>query len=52
VKYIYDLCASDASGWTRASGVTAAGSPGARRVAVGRGFDLEGCVKSVLEDLC
>lgn len=51
VKYIYDLCASDASGWTRASGVTAAGSPGARRVAVGRGFDLEGCVKAVLEEL-
>ena len=51
VKYIYDLCASDASGWTRASGVTAAGSPGARRVAVGRGFDLEGCVKAVLSDL-
>lgn len=51
VKYIYDLCASDASGWTRASGVTAAGSPGARRVAVGRGFDLEGSVRSVLEDL-
>ncbi|HQP66667.1 MAG TPA: 4-hydroxyphenylacetate 3-hydroxylase N-terminal domain-containing protein [Quisquiliibacterium sp.] len=51
VKYIYDLCASDASGWTRASGVTAAGSPGARRVAVGRGFDLEGCVKAVLADL-
>lgn len=31
--------------------MTAAGSPGARRVAVARGFDLEGCVKSVLEDL-
>ncbi len=51
VKYIYDVCASDASGWTRASGVTAAGSPGARRVAVGRGFDLEGCVKSVLDEI-
>ena len=51
VKYIYDVCASDASGWTRASGVTAAGSPGARRVAVGRGFDLEGCVKAVLGEI-
>ncbi len=51
VKYIYDLGASDASGWTRAAGVAAAGSPGARRVAVGRGFDLEGCVKMVINEI-
>ena len=51
VKYIYDLCASDASGWTRAASVTAAGSPGARRVAVGRDFNVEACVDSVLQDL-
>jgi 4-hydroxybutyryl-CoA dehydratase/vinylacetyl-CoA-Delta-isomerase len=51
VKYIYDLGASDSSGWTRAANVTAAGSPGARRVAVGRGFDVEGCIKSVLSEL-
>ncbi|HXC39390.1 MAG TPA: 4-hydroxyphenylacetate 3-hydroxylase N-terminal domain-containing protein [Burkholderiales bacterium] len=51
VKYIYDLGASDASGWARASSVTAAGSPGARRVAVGRGFDIEACAAMVLEEL-
>ena len=51
VKYIYDLGASDTSGWTRAANVTAAGSPGARRVAVGRGFDVEGCIKAVLDEL-
>jgi len=51
VKYIYDLGASDASGWARAASVTAAGSPGARRVAVGRGFDVEACAAMVLEEL-
>jgi 4-hydroxybutyryl-CoA dehydratase/vinylacetyl-CoA-Delta-isomerase len=51
VKYIYDIGASDASGWDRAIGVTAAGSPSARRVAVGRGFDVEACIKLVTEDL-
>jgi len=51
VKYIYDIAASDASGWNRAIGVTAAGSPGARRVAVARGFDVEACIKLVTEEL-
>ena len=51
VKYIYDIGASDASGWDRAIGVTAAGSPSARRVAVGRGFDVEACIKLVTEEL-
>ena len=51
IKYIYDLAASDAAGFSRALGVTGAGSPGARRVAVARGFDVEGCVKEVLAEL-
>lgn len=51
VKYIYDLCASDYAGWSRALGVTGAGSPGARRVAVTRGFDTEGCIRTVLDEI-
>lgn len=51
VKYIYDIAASDASGWDRAINVTGAGSPGARRVAAARGFDMEGCVEAVLAQL-
>jgi hypothetical protein len=51
VKYIYDIAASDAAGWDRAISVSGAGSPGARRVAAARGFDIEGCVKSVLAQI-
>ncbi|MGE0383482.1 MAG: 4-hydroxyphenylacetate 3-hydroxylase N-terminal domain-containing protein [Gammaproteobacteria bacterium] len=51
VKYIYDLAASEAAGFNRAMGVTAAGSPGARRVAVARGFDIDACIKLVEQDL-
>src|SRR5439155_15119134 len=51
VKYIYDLTASDTAGFQRASSVTAAGSPSARRVPVGRNFKVEECVGMVLDDL-
>lgn len=51
IKYIYDIAASDASGWDRAIGVTGAGSPGARRVAAARGFDMEACVRAVRDQL-
>jgi len=51
VKYIFDIAASDASGWNRALGVTAAGSPSARRVAVSRGFDTAACVKMVMDEI-
>ena len=51
IKLVYDLAASDAAGFNRALGVTGAGSPGARRVAVARGFDIEACVQGVLADL-
>ncbi len=51
IKYIYDLAASDAAGFNRALGVTGAGSPGARRVAATRGFDIDGCVQDVLAEL-
>lgn len=51
VKYIYDIAASDAAGWDRALAVTGAGSPGARRVAAARGFDMEACVNGVLAEL-
>ena len=51
VKYIYDIGASDAAGWSRALGVTGAGSPGARRVAVQRGFDVESCKQTILKEL-
>ena len=51
VKYIYDIAASDYAGFNRALGVTGAGSPGARRVAATRGFDIESCVRDVLAEL-
>ncbi len=51
VKYIYDIAASDSAGWDRALAVSGAGSPGARRVAAARGFDVEACAASVLADL-
>lgn len=51
VKYIYDIGASDFGGWNRALGVTGAGSPGARRVAATRGYDIENCVKEILEEM-
>ncbi|MCC6381847.1 MAG: hypothetical protein IT304_05020 [Dehalococcoidia bacterium] len=51
VKYIYDIAASDAAGFARASSVTAAGSPSAKRMALTREFDLESCVGLVLDDL-
>lgn len=51
VKLIYDLAASDAAGFNRALGVTGAGSPGARRVAATRGYDVEGCARDVLASL-
>ena len=51
VKYIYDIAASDSAGWGRALGVTGAGSPGARRVAVARGFDIEACKQIILKEL-
>ncbi len=51
VKYIYDVAASDMSGFSRASSVTAAGSPSARRVALGRNFDIESCIATVKAEL-
>lgn len=51
VKYIYDIAASDMAGFNRAMGVTGAGSPGARRVAATRGFDVEACVNALLAQL-
>lgn len=51
VKYIYDVAASDYAGWSRALGVTAAGSPGARRVAATRGYDVEACIGEVLTEI-
>ena len=51
VKYIYDLAASDMSGFNRALGVTGAGSPGARRVAATRGFDIEACVRDIIAEM-
>ena len=51
VKYIYDIAASDSAGFSRASSVTAAGSPSAKRQALTRDFDLEACVGYVLSDL-
>jgi aromatic ring hydroxylase len=51
VKYIYDVAASDNAGFARASSVTAAGSPSARRVAVGRNFNIEECVAMVMEEM-
>ncbi|MFN0147213.1 MAG: 4-hydroxyphenylacetate 3-hydroxylase N-terminal domain-containing protein [Dehalococcoidia bacterium] len=51
VKYVYDLAASDSAGFARASSVTAAGSPSAKRVALARNFDINACVELVMEDL-
>jgi len=51
VKYIYDIGASDFGGWNRALGFTGAGSPGARRIAATRGYDIENCVTEVLGDI-
>jgi 4-hydroxybutyryl-CoA dehydratase/vinylacetyl-CoA-Delta-isomerase len=47
VKYIYDIAASDSAGFARASIVTAAGSPAAKRMALTRDFDIENCVAMV-----
>jgi 4-hydroxybutyryl-CoA dehydratase/vinylacetyl-CoA-Delta-isomerase len=51
VKYIYDIAASDSAGFARASSVTAAGSPSAKRMALTRDFDMEGCIALVADDL-
>ncbi|MGE4239164.1 4-hydroxyphenylacetate 3-hydroxylase N-terminal domain-containing protein [Ramlibacter sp.] len=51
IKYIYDIAASDSAAYSVALGVTAAGSPSARRVAVARGFDVEACVNTVKQEL-
>ena len=51
VKYVYDIGASDFAGWNRALGFTGAGSPGARRIAATRGYDIETCVEEVLEQI-
>ena len=51
VKYIYDIAASDTAAYSVALGVTAAGSPAARRVAVARNFDIEACTALVMKDL-
>jgi 4-hydroxybutyryl-CoA dehydratase/vinylacetyl-CoA-Delta-isomerase len=51
VKYIYDIAASDSAGFARASSVTAAGSPSAKRMALTRDFDIEACVALVADDI-
>lgn len=51
VKYIYDIAASDSAGFLRASSVTAAGSPSAKRMALTRDFDIEACIGFVLHEL-
>jgi 4-hydroxybutyryl-CoA dehydratase / vinylacetyl-CoA-Delta-isomerase len=51
VKYIYDIAASDSAGFARASSVTAAGSPSAKRMALTRDFDIEACIGLVMGEL-
>ena len=51
VKYIYDIAASDSAGFLRASSVTAAGSPSAKRMALTRDFDIDQCIGFVLGEI-